>query len=190
MWSLPSSEKSSVTGADERALVRAAQGGSEAAVEELFRRHWPHTHRAAYLIVRDAAAAEDIAQEAFLSALSALDRFDRRRAFAPWLHRIAVNRAIDWSRARAVRHEMTAGDRLIDAVGAAPPAAVELERGGEVEAALAGLSAEHRAVIILRYLLDYTPGEIGRMLDLPRGTINSRLRRALDRLSGQLGEER
>ena len=159
-------------------MVKAAQTGSEAAVEELFRRHWPHTHRAAYLIVRDAAAAEDIAQEAFLSALSALDRFDRRRPFAPWLHRIAVNRAIDWSRARAVRHEVAASDTLLDATGSAPAAAEGLERGGEIEAALGRLSAEHRAVVILRYLLDYTPGEIGRMLDLPRGTVNSRLRRA------------
>src|SRR3954447_26388660 len=109
MWSLPDSAKvPQLAGADERAVVRAAQSGSEAAVEELFRRHWPHTPRAAYLIVRDAAAAEDIAQEAFLSALSALDRFDRRRPFAPWLHRIAVNRAIDWSRARAVRGEVAA----------------------------------------------------------------------------------
>src|SRR5215207_1139 len=191
MWSLPdSATPPALAGADERAVIEAAQAGSEAAVEELFRRHWPYTHRAAYLIVRDAGAAEDIAQEAFLSALSALDRFDRRRAFAPWLHRIAVNRAIDWSRARAVRHEVAAGDRLIDAVGAPPPAAVELERDGEVEAALAGLSAEHRAVVILRYLLEYTPGEIARMLDLPRGTVNSRLRRALDHLSGLIGERR
>jgi RNA polymerase sigma-70 factor, ECF subfamily len=188
MWSLPDSPKASpLAGAEERAVIKAAQTGSEAAVEELFRRHWPHTHRAAYLIVRDAAAAEDIAQEAFLSALSALDRFDRRRPFAPWLHRIAVNRAIDWSRARAVRHEVAATGTLIDTTGAAP-AAEELERGNEIEAALGRLSAEHRAVVILRYLLDYTPGEIGRMLDLPRGTVNSRLRRALDRLSGLIGE--
>jgi RNA polymerase sigma-70 factor (ECF subfamily) len=187
MWSLPDSAKPhSPAGAEERSVVEAAQAGSEAAVEELFRRHWPHTHRAAYLIVRDAAAAEDIAQEAFLSALSALDRFDRRRPFAPWLHRIAVNRAIDWSRARAVRREVAASDAAIDS--AAPPPAPELERGGEVEAALAGLSAEHRAVVTLRYLLGYTPGEIARMLDLPRGTVNSRLRRALDHLSGLIGE--
>src|SRR3954451_23844150 len=113
MWSLPDFAKApQPAGAEERAVVEAAQTGSEAAVEELFRRHWPHTHRAAYLIVRDAAAAEDIAQEAFLSALSALDRFDRRRPFAPWLHRIAVNRAIDWSRALAVRHEMAASGTL------------------------------------------------------------------------------
>jgi RNA polymerase sigma-70 factor (ECF subfamily) len=191
MWSLPDSAKAHrLAGAEERALVKAAQTGSEAAVEELFRRHWPHTHRAAYLIVRDAAAAEDIAQETFLSALSALDRFDRRRPFAPWLHRIAVNRAIDWSRARAVRHEVTVSDALVDAAGPAPAVAEVLERGGEIEAALGRLSAEHRAVVVLRYLLDYTPGEIGRMLDLPRGTVNSRLRRALDRLSGLMGEGR
>jgi RNA polymerase sigma-70 factor (ECF subfamily) len=54
--------------------------------------------------------------------------------------------------------------------------------------ALASLSAEHRAVVVLRYLLEYTPGEIGRMLDLPRGTVNSRLRRALDQLAGELEE--
>src|SRR5690349_16546336 len=101
MWSLPESDRAGMANAAERALIRAAQGGSERAVEELFRRHWTDTHRAAFLIVRDAAAAEDIAQEAFLSALGALERFDRRRRFAPWLHRIAVNRAIDWSRARA-----------------------------------------------------------------------------------------
>ncbi|HEX3324100.1 MAG TPA: RNA polymerase sigma factor [Solirubrobacterales bacterium] len=175
--------------ASERALVRAAQGGSTAAMEELFRRHWPNTHRAAYLIVRDVAAAEDIAQEAFLSALSALGRFDRRRPFAPWLHRIAVNRAIDWSRARSLRSEVAASGALLDSVGAMPAAEEALGAASEVTAALAALSAEHRAVVVLRYLLDYTPGEIAHMLDLPRGTINSRLRRALDRLSELLGEE-
>jgi len=79
MWSLADSDKAGVARASERALVKAAQDGSTSAMEELFRRHWPNTHRAAYLIVRDVAAAEDIAQEAFLSALSALDR---RRPFA------------------------------------------------------------------------------------------------------------
>ena len=57
-------------------------------------------------------------------------------------------------------------------------------------AALAGLSGEQRGVIVLRYLLEYTPGEIGRMLGLPRGTVNSRIRRGLDRLAASLGEER
>jgi RNA polymerase sigma-70 factor, ECF subfamily len=166
------------------ALVRSAQAGSPEAVEELFRRHWPAVHRAAWLVVHDAAAAEDIAQEAFLSALRALDRFDRRRPLAPWLHRIAVNRAIDFARARALRPE-TAADAVPEP--AAPDAAPEL--GDDLVAALADLGPEHRAVVVLRHLLGYTPGEIATMLDLPRGTVNSRLRRALDALSLRLGDE-
>jgi RNA polymerase sigma-70 factor, ECF subfamily len=168
-------------------VIAAAQRGSEAAVEELFRRHWPGTHRAAYLIVHDGAAAEDIAQEAFLSALGALDRFDQRSRFAPWLHRIAVNRAIDWTRARRLRNEVAASEPVLHSAGSAPAPQEDLGTRDELEAALGQLSAEHRAMIVLRYLLEYTPGEIGRMLDLPRGTVNSRLRRGLDRLSELLG---
>ena len=84
--------------------------GSVADLERLFREHWPRAYRAALLVTRDAAAAEDIAQEAFLAAVRNLDRFDRRRPFAPWLHRIVVNRAIDWTRARRLRAEVELGD--------------------------------------------------------------------------------
>src|SRR5207248_621488 len=91
------------SGRDERAWVRGAQAGSASDLEALFRSHWPRAYRAAYLVVHDSAAAEDIAQEAFVSAVRALDSFDRRRPFGPWLHRIVVNRAIDWSRARTDR---------------------------------------------------------------------------------------
>jgi RNA polymerase sigma-70 factor (ECF subfamily) len=171
----------------ERALIREAQGGSEEALAELFRRHWPLAHRAAYLVVRDAAAAEDIAQEAFLSAIRAMSRFDRRRPFRPWLHRIVVNRAIDWGRARSLRGELVDSDAV---AGTADDGALETGAiGGDLQAALSELSPEHRAVIVLRYLLEYTPGEIARMLELPRGTVNSRLRRGLDRLAAELGEE-
>jgi RNA polymerase sigma-70 factor (ECF subfamily) len=170
----------------ERAWIRAAQGGSEEALERLFRRHWRSAHRAAYLIVHDATAAEDIAQEAFLSAIRALDRFDRRRAFGPWLNRIVVNRAIDWSRARTLRREVS-GELPADALPA--PAAAGRPYSDDVVTALASLSPEHRAVVVLRYLLEYTPGEIAGLLALPRGTVNSRLRRALDVLESGLAEE-
>jgi RNA polymerase sigma-70 factor (ECF subfamily) len=164
-------------GRSERARVRRAQAGSVSDLEALFREHWPRAYRAAYLVVHDSAAAEDIAQEAFLAAVRALDRFDRRRPFGPWLHRIAVNRAIDWARARSLRAE------------------TELHEVGAVEAQqhddqllreLAELDPEQRAVIVLRYLLEYTPGEIAELLELPRGTVNSRLRRGLDRLKERL----
>jgi RNA polymerase sigma-70 factor (ECF subfamily) len=165
----------------ESALVRAAQRGSVEAVDELFRRHWPSAHRAAFLVVHDSAAAEDIAQEAFLAALRALDRFDRRRPLGPWLHRIVVNRAIDWTRARALRAESAA-----DAAPEAPAPDAPAPFDDEVLAALAELGPEHRAVVVLRHLLGYTPGEIAAMLELPRGTVNSRLRRALDALAEEL----
>lgn len=167
------------------ALARAALGGSEEALETLFRRHWRGAHRAAYLIVRDSQAAEDIAQEAFLAAIRALERFDRRRPFRPWLHRIVVNRAIDHTRAGSLRREVLEGAQDTRLVTDEPQP--ELDPG--LREALADLSPEHRAVVILRYLLDYTPGEIARMLDLRRGTVNSRLRRALDRLAVVLEEE-
>jgi RNA polymerase sigma-70 factor (ECF subfamily) len=162
----------------ERAWITGAQRGSVADLERLFRAYWPRAHRAALLVTGDAAAAEDIAQEAFLAAIRNLDRFDRRRPFGPWLHRIVVNRAIDWTRARRLRGEVALSDRV-----AAPP---EGELDGTAFARIADLAPEHRAVVVLRYVLDYTPGEIAELLGLPRGTVNSRLRRGLDRMKETL----
>lgn len=174
----------------EHSTVRGAQGGSVADFERLFRAHWPAAYRAAYLVVHDHAAAEDIAQEAFVSAVRALDRFDRRRPFAPWLHRIVVNRAIDWTRARVARPELPADPQL--GLAEVPDPRTDSTASADSEelaVALAALTPEHRAVVVLRYLLDYTPGEIASLLDLPRGTVNSRLRRGLDSLEGRLTVE-
>jgi len=173
------------SGADERAWIRRAQEGSTSAMEALFRHHWGRAYRAAYLVVHDAAAAEDIAQEGFLAAVRNLDRFDRRRPFGPWLHRIVVNRAIDWARARTLRRE-TGGVPLELVAGDDEPGNPHARTLAE---GLARLSPEHRAVIVLRHLLEYTPGEIAGLLGLPRGTVNSRLRRGLDELRDRLGED-
>jgi RNA polymerase sigma-70 factor (ECF subfamily) len=162
---------------EERALVRGAQRGSASDLEALFRLHWSRAFRAAFLVVHDAAAAEDIAQEAFLAAVRALDRFDRRRPFGPWLHRIVVNRAIDVARARAIRAETELGEGL-------PAPEPQDAPDGTLLAAIGALPPEQRAVVVLRHLLEYTPGEIAELLDLPRGTVNSRLRRGLDALKG------
>ena len=162
---------------EERAWIRGAQSGSASALEALF-------------VVHDGAAAEDIAQEAFLAAVRNLDRFDRRRPFGPWLHRIVVNRAIDWARARSLRRETGRPlfgeweDDTDEHVGLENPVPEDIAGG------LRSLSPEHRAVIVLRYFLDYTPGEIAELLDLPRGTVNSRLRRGLDRLEDILDRRR
>jgi len=145
----------------EQALIRGAMAGSEADLEALFRRFWPRAYRAAFLIVHDHAAAEDIAQEAFLAAIRRLDRFDRRRRFGPWLGAIVANRAIDWARARAARRETL--DEGADP--ASPPEVPAGRYSQEVLTALASLSPEHRAVIVMRYLLEYSPSEIARALE-------------------------
>ena len=159
----------------ERELVRRAQEGSAEAFEGLFALHWPRAYRAAWLVVHDAAAAEDIAQEAFIAALGALDRFDRRRPFGPWMSRIVVNRAIDHARSRRLH--------AVPAPGVGPVAPPPAEGwSDELVRALAQLPLDQRVAVVMRHALGYTPGEIAKALDLPRGTVNSRLRRALDRL--------
>ena len=98
-----------------------------------------------------------------------------------------MNRAIDHSRSRALRREV--GAELAESAEAPAP---EQRISDDLMRALAALGAEQRAVVVLRYLLDWTPGEIARALSIPRGTVNSRLRRALDRLAAELeeGDER
>ncbi|HEX5591886.1 MAG TPA: sigma-70 family RNA polymerase sigma factor [Solirubrobacterales bacterium] len=168
---------------EERRLVREAQQGSGAAMARLYSLHWRRAYRAAYLVVHDAAAAEDVAQDSFLAAVDALDRFDRRRPFGPWLHRIVVNRALDWARREALRRRVAHEESVFEPL---PP---PQEIGGEMIAAVKELPPEQRAVVVLRHLLEYTPGEIAEMLELPRGTVNSRLRRGLDRLREAAADE-
>jgi RNA polymerase sigma-70 factor, ECF subfamily len=167
---------------DEASLVRAARGGSEEAVEALVRRHWDDAHRAAYLIVHDAAAAEDIAQEAMLAAVRAIDGFDRRRPFRPWLHRIVVNRSLDWLRARSRRPEVS-----VEVSGPQADVAAREERlSDELMGGLAALDAADRALIVLRHLFGYRSAELARMLDMPAATVRTRLARALARLRAVL----
>ncbi len=166
---------------DEARLIRRAREGDGDAFAELYRRHFAAVYRVAFLVCHDAAAAEDIAQEAFLAAVRNLDRFERGRPVRPWLARIASNRAIDWVRARNRRAESQ-----LDDLAAAP-----VRDDSEPEDAvglIARLPAEQRQVVALRFVLDLTPGEIATLLDLPRGTVNSRLRRGLDALGATLEE--
>jgi RNA polymerase sigma-70 factor, ECF subfamily len=154
-------------------------------VEGLIRRHWHGAYRAAYLILQDAGAAEDATQEAMLAAVRGIDRFDRRRSFAPWLHRIVVNRALDRHRADVRRPESPREHLEIPA---------SLESGAsealspDLAAALAELDREQRAIVVLRHVFGYNSREIARMLDLPAATVRTHLRRALDQLRTSLDE--
>jgi RNA polymerase sigma-70 factor (ECF subfamily) len=167
----------------ERAAVSGALRGDPAALAVLFRAHWPSAYRSAWLIVRDEHAAEDLAQEGFVAAFGALDRFDRSRPFGPWLRTIVARRAIDATRARATRREVDGSVAL-----ALEPAPEEqrVAPGTEILAAVAALPDEQRAVVVLRHLLELTPSEIAAVVGVPTGTVNSRLRRGLDALAKTL----
>jgi RNA polymerase sigma-70 factor (ECF subfamily) len=172
------------TSENERRIIRAAAKGDPDAAEVLVRRHWDGLYRAALVILQDHAGAQDVAQDAMLSALSSLKRFDRRRSIRPWLHRIAVNRALDYLRARSRRRESRSMDT--DAI-----AAEALVHGGlspELSSALASLTPEDRAIVALRHLFDYRSNEIGELLGIPAGTVRRRLRSALGAMRVSLEE--
>jgi RNA polymerase sigma-70 factor (ECF subfamily) len=172
----------------ERALVRAAKRGSVAALDALVARHWDEAHRAAYLIVHDPSIAEDIAQEAIVATIGALDRFDWRRPFRPYLHRAVVNRSLDWLRARRVRAEVS-----LEEIGSpARHSALGTDRAllsGRLLAAIASLEAEDRAALVLRHVLDYRSREVAEFLGIKASTARSRISRALERLHALLEEE-
>jgi RNA polymerase sigma-70 factor (ECF subfamily) len=160
-------------------LVRAARDGSSDAAGELFARHWRGAWRAAYALSGRRALADDVAQDAFERAFAALSRFDRRRPFGPWLHRIVVNRSLDLLRSERRLVGLEAVERL-EGEWRDQPA----EDRALLEA-IQGLSPQRRVVVVLRYGLGYAPPEIAGLLDLPIGTVHSRLARALDDLRAQ-----
>jgi RNA polymerase sigma-70 factor (ECF subfamily) len=167
----------------EPALIRAAKRGSADAIEALVRMHWDGAHRTAYLIVRDSAAAEDIAQESVLTAVQRIDDFDRRRSFRPWLHRIVVNRSLDWLRSRRIRPEVHMEELPVRSSSDDDPSM-------NIMAALGELEPEQRALIVLRHLHGYRSSELARMLELPAGTVRTRLARALRRLEALVDADR
>ena len=168
---------------NEAELIREAQRGSADAARQLVDLHWGGAYRSAYFIVQDREAAEDIAQEAIVSALDNLSGFRPHRRFGPWIHRIAVNRAIDSVRMRQRRAEVPLDDTVTRGHGSSKSVPGPLLSG------LADLAAEDRAIVVLRHVFDYRANEIGRMLDLPSSTVRTRLQRALRRLHELLNEE-
>jgi RNA polymerase sigma factor (sigma-70 family) len=173
---------------EETELVRRARGGDVSAYEELVRRYQGIAHRTAYLITRQAAEAEDAAQQAFVKAYRALDRFDPDRPFRPWLLRIVGNEARNLRRSAGRRASMELALALQPEVLEASPEqeAVARERRESLHRALEGLSETDRRVIALRYFLDLSEAEMAEVLDVAPGTVKSRLSRALGRLRGSL----
>jgi RNA polymerase sigma-70 factor (ECF subfamily) len=165
---------------DAIAALRRGEIGGLATLVDL---HQLKARRTAYLILGDRAAAEDVVAEAFLRVFDRIARFDARRPFEPWFYRIVVNLAIDDQRRRA-RSQPDAEALLAETPVATDFAASDSRT--DIDAQLATLPREERAVIVLRYFHDLDERAIASVLDCPVGTVKSRLHRARERLRVRL----
>ncbi len=174
----------------DRQLVQQAAAGEREAFDELVRRHQTRTHNFVRAMVSDAGEAEDLTQEIFIRAYRAIGRFRGDSAFRTWLFRIATNavrtHVVRRSRWRALWHRSSGGEREGDATRGDPPSAEDLEsdivRRDSIDRALATLSEDLRAAVTLRDVEGLEYREIAQVLDIPIGTVESRIFRARQRL--------
>lgn len=179
----------SVDAAEQVAVTRVLTGDLDA-YAELVRRHAAAAHRAAMLFGAG-SDAEDVVQVAFVKAYEALPRFRDGAAFRPWLLRIVVNEAKNAARAQHRGRRALNRLAILDGQLFAPdPAAATIsdEDRRELIRAVRQLSRSQQNVVACRYFLELNEQETARVLGLPRGTVKSRLSRALRRLREQLDD--
>jgi RNA polymerase sigma-70 factor (ECF subfamily) len=168
---------------EETTLVRRARRTDEAAWEAIVRRHQEPIFRLAYLILGDAADAEDVAQETFIRASAALGRFDEARPLRPWLLSIAANLARN--RRRGLGRYWAALQRAFrdnPEPFHPPPERAAAADAHRLRQAVARLRPDGRDVVYLRYFLGLSEAETAAALGIPAGTAKSRLSRALAQL--------
>jgi len=172
-------------------LIERARRGDVMAYEELVRRYQDVAVRTAHVIAPN-GDAEDACQEAFVKAHAALGRFRPGSPFRPWLLRIVANEARNRRRSAMRRTGLVlraAEDRPSGDAAPSPESAVLAgESRAGLLAAINGLRDEDREVIGARYFLDLSEAEAAEALGIPRGTVKSRLSRALGRLRAQLDD--
>jgi len=174
-------------------LVELARQGDAGAFGQLVRTYQQVAFRVAYLIAGDAADAEEIAQDAFLKAYAALARFRPDAPFRPWLLQIVANEARNRRRSAGRRAHLAlraVEDQRMAASGDAAPspetAALAEEQRQTLLEAVNGLRDEDRQTITFRYFLELSEAEMANALGCARGTVKSRLSRALGRLREHL----
>jgi RNA polymerase sigma factor (sigma-70 family) len=171
---------------EDAVLVERSRNGDQDAYAELVTRYQAIAARTAYVITGTASDAEDVAQDAFVKAYYALDRFRVGAPFRPWLLRIVANEAIN--RRKAAGRRPTVGlsvveDRASGDTALSPEAsALARERRELVLDALKQMREEDRLVIAYRYFFDLSEVEMAEALGVARGTVKSRLSRAIARL--------
>jgi RNA polymerase sigma-70 factor (ECF subfamily) len=174
-------------------LIDGALRGDSAAFGDLVFRYQDRLFNAVYYVVRSREEAEDVVQEAFVLAYTKLQSFQRESQFYTWLYRIAFNTAATRRRRRRPEsstdqaRELT-GREPVDTAESPQERLERSERAGQLQEALDTLSEQHRAILVLREMEDRNYDEIAEILELPIGTVRSRLHRARLQLRDQLQE--
>ncbi len=170
---------------DERDLIARSCAGDLDAFDSLVRAHQERIYNLAYRLTGNREDATDAAQEAFVRAYQALPRFRQASAFSTWLYRIATNAALDLVRRRPAIPpvELTADHPARDDPEAE---AQRRETHRRVHAALGHLPPEYRAAVVLRDLQGLEYEEVARVLQVPIGTVRSRISRGREALRAQL----
>lgn len=168
-------------------LVRRCQGGDAQAFDELVTRYRNRVYSMVYQLVRNEQDAWDLAQDGFIKAWRSIEKFRGQSSFYTWLYRIVTNVAIDWLR----KKQISSGQEFDDTIGLAdieptntlvpksePAPIKKMERGeirARIDAAIARLTPEHRAVIVMKELEDMQYHEIAEAMGCSIGTVMSRL---------------
>ena len=177
---------------DDQDLVARAQRGDSAAYEEIVHRYQQIAFRTAYVVTGSTADAEDAAQEAFVKAYRAIGRFRAGAELRPWLLRIVANEARNRRRSAGRRQRLelrlTEGFRPGDAAPSPEAAAVAEDERRRLLALVNAMGDEDKQVIAARYFLQLSGAETAAALDIPEGTVKSRLSRALERLRSMVEE--
>ena len=176
-------------------LVAAAQGGDRNALDQLLRRHYDRIYAVCRRVTGGTRDADDACQEALIKITRSLPRFDGRSAFSTWAYRIATNASLDELRKRKRRpmlHAVQPGDGSHDD---GPPELVDPMAAKRVDAvadrlaideALGDLSDDFKAAVVLRDVADLDYDEIADILDIPVGTVKSRIARGRAALANTL----
>ena len=170
---------------DDELLVARARRGDRAAVEALVRGHYDTVRAVCHRIVANSQDAEDATQNALIAIVRALPNFDGRAKFSTWAYRIATNAALDEVR-RMRRRPVPADHQTLTP----PPVADRADAVGtqiDVRGALEQLPEEFRVAMVLRHVADLDYAEIAVILEVPIGTVRSRLSRGREQLASLLG---
>jgi RNA polymerase sigma-70 factor (ECF subfamily) len=180
-----------VAGAHDDDLVRRARGGDDDALDDLLRRHQDRIHAICRRLTGNDADGLDATQDALIAVVRGLRTFDGRSSFSTWVYRVATNAALDEIRRRRRRPVVSLDDPRPgrrEAPGAGPSVGQAVSDRLDVDAALAQVPIEFRAPVVLRDLCQLDYAEIAEVLDLPPGTVRSRISRGRALLAGLLAD--